>query len=55
MNETMPPLIIIAQPKATYRERYICETDRHRNRSQRFVRAEENPYNLIYPTVEVNK
>lgn len=55
MTETMPPLLVIAQPKAAHRERYICETDRHRNRSQRFVRAEENSYNFIYPTIEVNE
>lgn len=52
-NKMMLSLNIIAQPKAVYRERYICETDRRRNRAQRFVRAEDNEYQLVYPTIEV--
>ncbi|CAF1060927.1 unnamed protein product [Rotaria sordida] len=53
MTQAMPPLRLIAQPKASYRERYICETDRRRNRAQRFVRADKNPYQLVYPTIEI--
>ncbi|CAF0725571.1 unnamed protein product [Rotaria sp. Silwood1] len=53
MTQAMPPLRLIAQPKASYRERYICETDRRRNRAQRFVRADNNPNRLVYPTIEI--
>ncbi|CAF4974252.1 unnamed protein product, partial [Rotaria sp. Silwood1] len=49
------PLRIIAQPRASYRERYLCEIDRSHNRSQRFIRAETNPYDLNYPTIEITK
>ncbi|CAF0971435.1 unnamed protein product [Rotaria sordida] len=47
------PLHIIAQPKVSHRERYLCEIDRTRNQAQRFIRAETNPYHLDYPTVEI--
>ncbi|CAM4842287.1 unnamed protein product [Rotaria magnacalcarata] len=54
MSTPMPPLRLIAEPKPSYRERYMCETDRHRNRAQRFVRADgNNPYQFVYPTVEI--
>ncbi|CAF2380013.1 unnamed protein product [Rotaria sp. Silwood2] len=49
------PLRIIAQPKASSRERYLCEMDRSRNRSHRFIRAESNPNHLNYPTIEIPK
>jgi hypothetical protein len=53
MAQSMPPIRIIAQPKASYRERYMCEM--RRNRPQRFIRAEDdNPDKYVYPTVEVN-
>ncbi|CAF3772748.1 unnamed protein product [Rotaria socialis] len=54
MTAPMPPLRLIAEPKSSYRERYMCETDRRRNRAQRFVRADSNnPYQFVYPTVEI--
>ncbi|CAF2375946.1 unnamed protein product [Rotaria sp. Silwood2] len=53
MTQAMPSLRIIAQPKASYRERYICETDRRRNRAQRFVRADSNSKQFVYPTIEI--
>lgn len=51
--QTIPPLRILAQPKTSYRGRYMCETDRRRNRAQRFVRADYNLQGFAYPTVEV--
>ncbi|CAF3473574.1 unnamed protein product [Rotaria sp. Silwood1] len=53
MAETNIPLRVIVQPKAFHRERYSCEIDRSRNRSQRFIRAESNPHHLDYPTIEI--
>ncbi len=44
---------IFAQPQSSYRERYLSELDPRRNRAQRFIRAERNPYNFDYPTIEV--
>ncbi|CAF1500034.1 unnamed protein product [Rotaria sordida] len=55
MAQLTLPLRIIAQPKPSYRERYTCEIDRRRNLSQRFIRAETNPDNLDYPTIEIPK
>jgi hypothetical protein len=47
-------LRIIAEPKASYRERYGSEQDKAENRAQRYIRAESrNQFNLEYPTVEV--
>jgi hypothetical protein len=51
MAQAMPPLQIIAQPRASHRERYMCEM--RGNRAQRFIRAEDNPDKYVYPTVEV--
>ncbi|CAF2411645.1 unnamed protein product [Rotaria sp. Silwood2] len=53
MADLIPSLRIIAQPKTSYRERYLCEMDRSRNLSQRFIRAESNPDNLEYPTIAI--
>ncbi len=53
MTEPMPPLRFVAQPRASYRARYMCEGRPHRNRAQRFVRANDNPDKYVYPTVEV--
>ncbi len=53
MAEAMPPLRIIAQPKASYRARYMCEGRPCRNRAHRFVRADDNPDRYVYPTIEV--
>ena len=53
MAQLTSTLRIIAQPKASHRERYMCETDRTRNRAQRFVRADDNHEALEYPTIEV--
>jgi hypothetical protein len=53
MAKAMPPLRIIAQPKASYRPRYLCEGRPCRNRAQRFVRADDNPDKFVYPTIEV--
>lgn len=44
---------ILAQPKALYRGRYPCEIDPKKKRAQRFIRAEKNDQNLIYPTIKV--
>ncbi|CAF2823875.1 unnamed protein product [Rotaria sp. Silwood2] len=55
MADLNPSLRIIAQPKTSYRERYLCEMDRSRNRSQRFIRAESNLDHLEYPTIEIPK
>jgi hypothetical protein len=47
-------LRIIAEPKASYRERYESELGKAGNRGQRYIRAEStNRFNLEYPTVEV--
>ncbi len=47
-------LRIIAEPKASYRERYGSEQDKSENRAQRYIRAEcRNQFKLEYPTVEV--
>ncbi len=47
-------LRIIAEPKASYRERYGSEQDKTGNLAQRYIRAEfRNQLNLEYPTVEV--
>jgi hypothetical protein len=53
MAEAMPPLRIVAQPKASYRARYMCEGRPCRNRAQRFVRSDDNPDKYVYPTIEV--
>ncbi|CAF5053979.1 unnamed protein product, partial [Rotaria sp. Silwood1] len=44
-------LLILAEPKAFYRDRYYCETDKTKNRAQRFIRAEDNQLKYEYPTV----
>ncbi|UJR12315.1 hypothetical protein I4U23_016492 [Adineta vaga] len=45
---------IIAEPKASYRERYGSEQDKTGNRTQRYIRAEcRNQFKLEYPTVEI--
>jgi hypothetical protein len=47
-------LRIIAEPKASYRERYESEQNKAENRVQRYIRAEcRNQFELEYPTVEV--
>jgi hypothetical protein len=53
MAEQMPPLCILVQPKAFYRERYIREINRQKHRAQRFIHGEDNPHRLAYPTVLV--
>lgn len=53
MAQSILPLRVIAEPKLTHRERYLCEIDRSRNRALRYIRANTNPYNADYPTVEV--
>ncbi|CAF0946250.1 unnamed protein product [Rotaria sp. Silwood1] len=53
MAQSNVPLRVIVQPKALHRERYSCETDRSRNRSQRFIRAETNALKWDYPTIEI--
>jgi hypothetical protein len=55
MAHSSPPLRILAQPKASHRERYLSEVDPSRSRTQRFVRADPNPDKLDYPTVEVQE
>ncbi|CAF3726030.1 unnamed protein product [Rotaria sordida] len=54
MAQLNVPLRIIAQPKASYRERYSCEIG-DRNRSQRYIHAENNSNHLNYPTIEIPK
>ena len=54
----VPPakkLRIIAQPKASYRERYESEQNKIRYAGQRYIRAEDNETGLEYPTIEVGK
>lgn len=46
-------LSILVQPQLAYRERYISELDPRRNRAQRFIRTDQNPFKLDYPTIEV--
>ena len=53
MAEVMPALRIIAGPRRAYRPRYMCEGRPCRNRGQRFVRADDNPDEYVYPTIEV--
>ncbi|CAF3395995.1 unnamed protein product [Rotaria socialis] len=55
MGEFILPLRIVAEPKSSHRERYLCEMDPSRNKSQRFIRADFNPENLDYPTIEIPK
>ncbi|CAF4638186.1 unnamed protein product, partial [Rotaria sp. Silwood2] len=56
-NTTLEPedekLLIIAEPKAFYRDRYSCEVDPTKSRAQRFIRAEDNQLKYEYPTVKV--
>lgn len=54
MAQTMPPLRFVAQPRCSYRLRYMCEGRPHRNRAQRFVRADDNSEKYVYPTIEVS-
>lgn len=57
-NEVSPEegerIIVIAQPKAKYRERYSSELDPLRNRAQRFIRTEEDNKKYEYPTIRVS-
>ncbi|CAF1037725.1 unnamed protein product [Rotaria sordida] len=46
-------LLILAEPKAFYRDRYSCETDRTKNRAQRYIRADDNQLKYEYPTVKI--
>ncbi|CAF4036526.1 unnamed protein product [Rotaria sp. Silwood1] len=46
-------LLIIAQPKAFYRERYACEFGPEK--AQRYIRADDNELKYDYPTVEIPK
>ena len=55
MAQSILPIHIIAEPKESYRERYSCEVDPNRNRTARFIRADANPHNLDYPTIEVSQ
>jgi hypothetical protein len=56
MAQSRLSLRMIAEPKSPFRERYICETDRNRNRSRRFVQAaDDNPENFSHPTIEVKQ
>ncbi|CAF1155658.1 unnamed protein product [Rotaria sordida] len=41
------------EPKAFYRDRYSCETDRTKNRAQRYIRADDNQLKYEYPTVKI--
>lgn len=54
MAQALPPLRFLAEPRASYRARYMCEGRPARNRAQRFVRADENSNGYVYPTIEVN-
>ncbi|CAF2888304.1 unnamed protein product [Rotaria sp. Silwood2] len=46
-------LLILAEPKAFYRDRYSCEVDPTKSRAQRFIRAEDNQLKYEYPTVKI--
>src|ERR1700733_10524266 len=52
MTQRTKQLRIIAEPKAFYRERYESEHYKTGNLVPRYIRAEVNPLNLEYPTVE---
>jgi len=53
MTQSSQQLRIIAEPKAFYRERYGSEQYKTGNRTQRYIRAEDNQFKLEYPTIEV--
>ena len=55
MTQPTQQLRIIAEPKAFYRDRYGSEHNKNGNRAQRYIRAEDNQFNLEYPTIEVKK
>lgn len=46
-------LVILAEPKPYYRDRYSCETDPNKKRARRFIRAENGKNQYEYPTVKV--
>jgi hypothetical protein len=46
-------LHILAEPRASYRERYPCEIDPTKKRAQRFIRSEEHNSKYEYPTIKV--
>ena len=54
MAHTTNTLRILAQPKALYRERYASEQNIKKKQASRFIRADENPRALEYPTLQVN-
>lgn len=54
MAEAVPTLRFVAEPRVSYRARYVCEGRPSRNRSQRFVRADDNSDGYVYPTIEVS-
>ncbi|CAF2968867.1 unnamed protein product [Rotaria sp. Silwood2] len=53
MAQSILPIRIRVEPKASHRERYLCEIDCRRNRSLRFIRADTNSDHLDYPTIEI--
>ncbi|CAF2994283.1 unnamed protein product [Rotaria socialis] len=53
IGNELEQLHIIAEPKATYRGRYICEIREGGNRTNRFIRAEPNGLEHEYPTVKI--
>ena len=55
MNQPTKQLRIIAEPKAFYRERYESEHYKTGKIVSRYIRADNNPLELEYPTVEVRK
>jgi hypothetical protein len=50
----MKSLEIIAQPKASFRERYLSEIKQKGPPIQRFIRADENSPGFDYPTINVS-
>lgn len=53
MAENKPPLQIIAEPEATFRERYICERGPNGG-NQRFQHAVRNS-GFTYPTLALSR
>ena len=57
MSQSDSPLVLIAQPKSSFRERYLSEVYGDRRRARRYIRAisSDGNHQYQYPTIEVNK
>lgn len=54
MDYSTKSIVIIAQPKASFRERYLSEITQKGPPIQRFIRADENSFGFDYPTINVS-